>query len=86
MSTVPSEPQPPGAKKWGKCPGCGEWNWLFEFEGTDTDAGNLMCEGCIDEFHDSVHEAEDAMAERSEPEDVDWPEEFYEEPDGAGYF
>lgn len=76
------KPKPPGAKKWGTCPGCGEYDWLFEYEGGPND---LMCEGCIDEFHAAVHDAEDAMAEMSETDDLEeWTEQDYEEPCGGG--
>jgi hypothetical protein len=51
-------------KKHGKCPGCGEVDMLYSYEGTYDDPEDMMCEGCIDEFHASVQEAEDAMAER----------------------
>jgi hypothetical protein len=62
-TSKPKEPKPKDAKKWGKCPGCGEIEWLFEYEGTYDDPNDLMCEACIDEFHARVHEAEDAMAD-----------------------
>lgn len=70
------ESRPEGAVSYGKCPECGEMAWLFEWEGDEP-----ACEGCIDETHDRMHEAEDIM---NEP--VDWQdEEFYEE-EGEEYF
>lgn len=54
--------KPEGVKKWGTCRGCGEDAWLYEYEETEKDPENLMCEGCIDEYHARVHEAEDALA------------------------
>ena len=73
MSTPAPEPKPVGAKKWGKCRGCGENAWLFEYEGTQKNPNDLMCEDCVDEFHGRVHDAEGAR------------EEFYEESGGEAY-
>jgi hypothetical protein len=53
----PAREKPEGAVKWGKCARCEEEDWLFKSEAED-----LMCEACIDEFHDDVHDAEDAMS------------------------
>lgn len=79
---TPTEPRPEHARKWGKCLGCGQWHWLFEYEGGPND---LLCEGCIDEFHARVHDAQDRMAQGSERESEEWAEEYYEEPDGEGF-
>ena len=59
---MPRPTKPEGAKKYGKCLRCGEDSWLFEYEGTYDHPTDLMCEACINEFHERVHEAEDAMA------------------------
>lgn len=82
LEPSPTQPRPEGARKWGKCLGCGQWHWLFEYEGGPND---LLCEGCIDEFHARVHDAEDRMAQGSDRESEEWAEEYYEEPDGEGY-
>lgn len=74
------EPKPEGAVKWGKCPNCEEEDWLFKYEGTYDDPDDLMCEGCIDEFHARVHEAEDAMADAMvDAQDYGGEESFEEE-------
>jgi hypothetical protein len=49
--------------KRGKCPRCEETTTLHSFEGTYDDPDCLMCEGCIDEYHDDVSDAQDAMAD-----------------------
>jgi uncharacterized Zn ribbon protein len=72
------EPKPKDAKKSGKCPGCGEEAWLFEYEGTYDNPDDLMCESCIDEFHERVHEAEDAMSDMVDTDgwaDEEWAAE-----------
>lgn len=69
--------KPKDAVCWGKCPTCGEEGWLYKWEGTYDDPKCLWCEGCIDEAHDRMREAEDAMADPSlvEGEDVEpWEE------------
>jgi len=66
-------------KKKGKCPGCGEVDVvLYSYEGTYDDPDDMMCEGCIDEFHARVHEAEDAMADMVDTDamaDEEWAAE-----------
>ena len=74
----PNEPKPKDAERWGFCKGCEEWHWLFKYEGTYTDPNDLMCEGCIDEYHDSVHDAEEAMTTE---EEATWEMEEPAEPD-----
>ena len=80
--------KPKDAECWGKCPNCGEEGWLYKWEGTCDDSKCLWCEGCIDEAHDRMHEAEDAMAdafhenqgepwEMSEEEEFGGEEEYY---------
>jgi hypothetical protein len=49
--------------KRGKCHRCEETATLHSFEGTYDDPEEMMCEECIDEFHDDVHDAEDAMSD-----------------------
>jgi len=58
--------KPEGAIQWGKCPNCGEEDWLFKWEGTYSNPDCLWCETCIDDAHDAVHDAEDAIAEAQE--------------------
>jgi len=62
-----------GAVRYSKCPGefCdGEYDWLYKWEGDEP-----WCEGCIDEAHDRMNEAQDAMEPEVEAE------EFFEEED-----
>jgi len=64
------EPKPEGAVRYGKCPECGEEDWLFKWEGDEP-----LCEGCIDEAHARMHEA----AEDYDAVDFDeeWEDEDY---------
>lgn len=41
---------------------------LHSYEGTYDDPDDMMCKGCIDEYHDRCREAQDAM---NEPVDTD---------------
>jgi uncharacterized Zn ribbon protein len=59
-------------KKRGKCPNCGEVDLLYSYEGTYDDPEDMMCKGCIDEFHARVHEAEDAMVDTDAWTDEEW--------------
>jgi len=52
--------QPLGSLRFDKCPNCGEEAWLWCWEGDEP-----WCEDCIDEAHDRMHDAEDAMADAS---------------------
>jgi len=68
-------------KKRGKCPGCGEVGVLYSYEGTYDDPDDMMCEGCIDEFHDRGREAEDAMSDMVDTDgwaDEEWTAEELE--------
>lgn len=58
-----TNPQAMSYKKRGKCHRCEETATLHSFEGTYDDPDEMMCEECIDEFHDDAHDAEDAMAD-----------------------
>jgi hypothetical protein len=68
---------PEGAVCFGKCPKCGEEDWLFKWEGADP-----WCETCIDDAHDAMHDAEDAVAEAQEA--INDPEAFDDDPDFGG--
>ena len=66
----------------GKCPGCGESELLHAYEGTYDDPNDMMCEGCIEEYHDRAREAVDAMNEPVDADamaDEEWPQENTEE-------
>lgn len=54
-----------GAVRYDKCLGefCdGEYDWLYKWEGEKP-----WCEGCIDEAHARIREAEDAMVMHPDP-------------------
>jgi hypothetical protein len=68
--------KPQGTRRYGKCPECHEYGWLFTWQGGNDPQRPVLCEGCIDEARDSAADAEAAMEIINEDVDgEDWGHE-----------